>query len=232
MTGRDGAAGAMLCWMLLVLVSFGAQRIGDPARRGRQEAEGWAVLQARFIEEGNAREDVARRELQEIYAGGLDGFLPLSTRVRPLPDLSPQRHGALIDLGAQDGVAVGHGIIGRTGVVGIVAEVTDQRARIVFCDDPEFRTSFWIEGKGRGIVAGGPGRGEMHPMTRLDPIQFAVDDLLVTSGEDPRFPPSLIIGLVRSARLPMESTRIEPPPGFSDPQEVLVLTLPQFGGRP
>ena len=232
MTGRDGAAGAMLCWVMLVLVSFGSQRIADPSRRGRQEAEGWTVLQARFIEEGNAREEVARRELAEIYAGGLEGFFPLSTRLRPLPDLSPQRHGALIDIGANEGVAAGHGVIGRTGVIGVVAEVTDRRARIVFCDDPEFRTSFSITGKGRGIVAGGPGRRELHPMTRLDPVQFSVDDLLLTSGEDPRFPPSLIIGLVRTARLPIESTRIEPPPGFSDPQEVFVLTLPQFGGSP
>ncbi len=228
MTSRNGAGWAMMCWAILVLVSFGAKRFADPARRGRAETEGWRLLQAQLIDEARTDREVARLDLLEIYRDGLDGFQPISARLRPFPDFSPQRHGGLIDVGSADGVAVGQGVIGRSGVIGQVAEVDEMHSSIVFSDDPEFRASFRIEGKGRGVVAGGPGRDEFHPVIRLDPFSFDPGDLLLTSGEGTRFPRSLVLGVVRVAHIPIESTRIEPPPGTTDSQEVLILSLPQL----
>ena len=231
MNPRESAQWAMLCWVVIVLVCFGAQRFADPARRGRVESEGWHQLQARFLDETRAAASGERRDLLELYRDGLDGFRAIPARLLPVPDLSPQRHGALIDRGRLDGVVPGQGVVGRSGVIGRIVEVGDERSRLVFSDDPEFRASFAVEGKGRGIAAGGPRRGELHPMLRLDAFTFEVGDLLLTSGGDGRFPRNLVIGVVRSTRLPVEATRIEPPPGCYDPQEVVILALPDLGDQ-
>lgn len=229
MRSREAGNWALLSWAVLVLISFGAQRFADPARRGREEAEGWRLLQERFIDEARTERSLAREDLLSLYEEGLDGFRPIAARLLPVPDLSPQRHGALLDRGRDDGVEVGQGVIGRTGVIGLVAEVGARRSRLIFSDDPNFRASFRIEEKGRGMVAGGPGRGELHPLLRFDRLDLAEGDLLVTSGGDGRFPRSLVIGIVREARLPLEASRIAPPPGTTDGQEVLVLALPALG---
>lgn len=229
MRNRQSGQWALMTWAILVLISFGAQRFADPARRGREEAEGWRLLQERFIDEARSERALAREDLHSLYRDGLDGFRPIAARLIPVPDLSPQRHGALLDRGSDDGVEAGQGVIGRTGVIGLVSEVAPHRSRVIFSDDPNFRASFRIEAKGRGMVAGGPKHGELHPLLRFDRLELAEGDLLVTSGGDGRFPRSLVIGVVRDARLPLEASRIAPPPGTTDGQEVLVLALPALG---
>lgn len=224
----------MMCWAILILVTFGAKRFADPARRGRAEKAGWDLLQAQLVESARLDRDSARMSLLEIYHDGLDGFQPISARLRPFPDFSPQRHGGLLDVGSNQGVREKQGVIGRSGVIGWVVEVSEERARIVFADDPNFRATFRIEGKGRGIVAGGPKRDTLHPVVHFDPFRFEEGDLLLTSGEDACFPRSLVLGVVRVASIPIETTRVELPPGTTDPQEVLILSLPTLGagGRP
>ncbi len=229
MNPRQTAHWALLAWTIVILISFGAQRFADPARRGREEAEGWRLLQEHFLEEARTEGTIERRDLLSVYEDGLDGFRAVPAQLLPIPDLSPQRHGALLDRGRTDGIEVGQGVVGRTGVIGCVAEVGTHRSRVIFSDDPDFRASFRIEGKGSGMVAGGPGRGELHPLLRFDRLELAEGDLLVTKGGDGRFPRSLVLGVVRRVNLPLESSRIAPPPGTTDVQEVLVLALPALG---
>lgn len=223
MSHRDAAGPALLCWMLLILIATAAQRWAAPESRDRREARGYELLQEQFLIEERAEREAGRRELLDLYQGVLDGFRPIVTRLRPLPDASPQRHTALLEAGAEEGVRPGQGVIGRAGVVGVVAEVEPHRARIILSDDPAFRVRFHIPGKGRGIAAGGPGRGEMRPVTRLDPFHFESGDLLLTRGGSSPFPRSLVIAEVVEGRIPVETTRLSPPPGLDDTQEVIVL---------
>jgi len=226
MKPRQRALWAVLAWLLIILVGTGARLINFRSDDAQRDEQAWELLQEHFSDSSRRAAQSQLEELITVYDQGLDGFIPIPARLFPTSDLSPQRQSGLLNRGREHGIKVGQGVIGRRGVVGAIAEVSRTSSRIIFSDDPDFRVSFSIRAKGRGVAAGGPRRGQLHPILRLESLQFQVGDLLVTSGTDGVFPRSLVVGTVRTASLPIEWCKISPPPDIHEPQEVLVLALP------
>ncbi len=226
MKPRQRAQWAVLGWALLILVGTVARLITVAPDKTQMQDNAWRLLQENFSDSARRAARVNLDDLLKVYEQGLDGFTPIPARLFPTHDLSPQRQSGILNRGRVDGILVGQGVIGRTGVVGSIAEVTKKSSRVIFSDDPDFRVSFSIRQKGRGVAAGGPRKGQLHPILRLDSLQFQVGDLLVTSGTDGVFPRSLVVGFIRTASLPIENCQISPPTNIHEPQEVLVLAHP------
>jgi rod shape-determining protein MreC len=157
-------------------------------RRELQRMRGWreAALQ---LEQQNA-------QLRALNNVRLSPRLSFVTGEMITDSGSPFSQSGLVNVGRQDGVADGSAVLDGLGVVGRVAGLGEQSARIIFLTDVSSQVPVIVLPSGqRGILA-----GDNSPVLLLNYIEFpdavAAGDRVVTSGDGGVFPADLLIGQV------------------------------------
>ena len=133
----------------------------------------------------------------------------------------------LIDKGKQDQIQVGLPVINALGVVGKVAEVSDDSAKVILITDPSFSVAA-LDQRSRevGLVS-----GSLQGLCRMRYLSYDADieleDQIITSKLSSAFPEGLLLGTIMRIHKD-ESTNtayclIEPSVYLSQLEEVLVI---------
>ena len=157
-------------------------------RRELQRMQGWreAALQ---LEQKNAR-------LLALNNVRLSPRMTFVTGEIMADAGSPFRRSAMVNVGRIDGVTDGSAAVDGLGLVGRIAGVGGQSARIIFLNDGSSRVPAVVRPSGqRAIVAGDNG-----PAPTLEFIDQADEvrpgDRVVSSGDGGLYPPDILIGQV------------------------------------
>lgn len=130
----------------------------------------------------------------------------------------------MIRAGSENGVARGQAAITGEGLVGRVAEVGTQAARILLVTDLNSRIPVIVEGaRLRALMTGD--NSDRPSLRYLDTVSgIKVGDRVVTSGEGGVFPPGLPVGVIAS--LEGEAPRVEP---YVELSQVQYLRIVDYG---
>ena len=130
----------------------------------------------------------------------------------------------MIRAGTENGVARGQAAITGEGLVGRVAEVGTQAARILLVTDLNSRIPVIVEGtRQRALMMGD--NSDRPSLRYLDTVSgIKVGDRVVTSGEGGVFPPGLPVGVIAS--LEGEAPRVEP---YAELSQVQYLRIVDYG---
>ena len=136
----------------------------------------------------------------------------------------------MIRAGTENGVARGQAAITGEGLVGRVAEVGTQAARILLVTDLNSRIPVIVEGtRQRALMTGD--NSDRPSLRYLDTVSgIKVGDRVVTSGEGGVFPPGLPVGVIAS--LEGEAPRVEPYVELSRVQYVRIVDYGLADGLP
>ncbi|HBO96875.1 MAG TPA: rod shape-determining protein MreC [Candidatus Omnitrophica bacterium] len=134
----------------------------------------------------------------------------------------------IIDRGGGDGIRQGMPVINAMGVVGKVAEVSEENSKVVLLTDPQFSVAALIQGSREIGLMTGSLQGEICRMRFISSdAQISVGDKVVTSKLSTSFPEGLLIGeVVRIIGNPQEPSIecvIKPAVILSQVEEVLVI---------
>jgi len=197
----------------------------------REENDRLAV-RVEELERGEAAADNARRELEQLAADlNLDVLSSIDSVVARVVSggVGNFDGGLQIDRGSSSGIEVGMPVVGGTGLVGRVIQVSANRSTLQLLSDPAFSVGVRVVGgSGLGVVTGqgNPVRARAKGFDGSVPLTEG--DLLVTSGTlRSLFPSDLAVGRVTSvisdaAGLEKEAD-IEFAARFSDLRYVTVL---------
>jgi rod shape-determining protein MreC len=167
------------------------QRVYDQnaeLRRELQRMQGWreAALQ---LEQRNAR-------LLALNNVRLSPRLTFVTGEIMADAGSPFRRSAMVNVGADDGVTDGSAVMDGLGLVGRIAGLGRQSARIIFLSDSSSRVPAVVLPSGqRAIVAGD---NTAYPVLEFleAPDSIRPGDRIVSSGDGGLYPPDILIGRV------------------------------------
>ncbi|HRZ40708.1 MAG TPA: rod shape-determining protein MreC [Candidatus Omnitrophota bacterium] len=133
----------------------------------------------------------------------------------------------VIDRGLEDGVDIGMPVVSALGVVGKVAEVAENKAKVVLLTDPSFAVAGLIKrSREVGLVSGTlQSKCRMRYLSVDSDVQ--VGDEVMTSKLSSAFPEGLMIGKVMEVFVDSNSLSvlclIEPAVSLSQLEEVLVI---------
>ena len=104
----------------------------------------------------------------------------------------------VLNAGSVHGVRKGQAVLGDTGFIGRIADVSSHAARVLLLTDVSSRIPVLLEGaRGRALLVGGnvtrPRLMFVTPGIRVSP-----SERIVTSGDGNAFPPGLPVGVVAS----------------------------------
>lgn len=205
-------------------------------RRELQRMQGWreAALQ---LEQKNA-------QLLALNNVRLSPRLTFVTGEVMADSGSPFRHSATVNVGRADGVTDGAAVVDGLGLVGRIAGVGAQSARVILLTDGSSRIPAIVRPSGQRAILTGDNRAA-PALEFLDaPGEIRPGDRVVTTGDGGLFPPEILIGQVmlgpdgrlrvRPAadlrRLDFVRVIRQPPPGVIEgPGE---LIGPLLGARP
>jgi rod shape-determining protein MreC len=130
----------------------------------------------------------------------------------------------MVRAGSENGVARGQAAITGEGLVGRVAEVGTEAARILLVTDLNSRIPVIVEGtRQRALMTGD--NSDRPSLRYLDTVSgIKVGDRVVTSGEGGVFPPGLPVGVITS--LEGEAPRVEP---YVELSQVQYLRIVDYG---
>ena len=130
----------------------------------------------------------------------------------------------MVRAGSENGVVRGQAAITGEGLVGRVAEVGTQAARILLVTDLNSRIPVIVEGtRQRALMTGD--NSDRPALRYLDTVSgIKVGDRVVTSGEGGVFPPGLPVGVIAS--LEGEAPRVEP---YVELSQVQYLRIVDYG---
>lgn len=165
------------------------------------------VLQERIDElEGElALVDDAKTTLQDLYDElEIDyvGDIPTEVANVVYGPVNNFDHVIEIDKGSADGIEVGQPVISGAGLVGVIEQVSQNRAVVTLVTDPGFRVGVRLSTSGDLGVAQGQGRGRpLIVFSGIDPgLDIPEDELVTTSGlERTRYPQHVPVGTVTSS---------------------------------
>jgi rod shape-determining protein MreC len=135
-----------------------------------------------------------------------------------------------VHAGSENGVAHGQAAITGKGLVGRVAQVGTQAARVLLITDLNSRIPVIIEGpRLRALLTGD--NSERPVLRYLDTLSgIKIGDRVVTSGEGGVFPPGLPVGVVAS--IDGEAPRVEPFVELSLIEYLRIVDYGLAGGLP
>jgi rod shape-determining protein MreC len=175
--------------------------IADRSRLSEQNAElsrQLLLAQTRLRRVEAVQEQNQR--LQELLA--VQKNLGLSVQLAKVVnvDFGPyRRHYLMLDLGSENGIAVGQPVIDAHGVMGQVTEVHPHSCTVMLITDSAHAIPVRIERTGLRTIAHGGGTLDTLELPNI-PVSadVKVGDKLVTSGLGGRFPSDFPVGIVRS----------------------------------
>lgn len=141
------------------------------------------------------------RRLRDLL-GGTRG-MQLGVRLASIidVDLDPGRQQVVLDLGANDGVAVGQAFIDADGLLGQVIALAPSHAIALLVTDPDHAVPVQVVRSGLRVIAYGTGerdRLEVRDIPQSGDIR--VGDALITSGIGGNFPAGFAVGTVTALR--------------------------------
>ena len=142
-------------------------------------------------------------------------------------DISPFLHYVIINRGSDDGLRRGMPIVSSQGLVGRVAAVTADGARVQLINDPDTAINVRIQPSGAEGFLQGSITGDITVEAIPQDANIQTGDLVLTSGLGGNFPPDMLIGQVSGVRQrPVElfqTATVEPVVDFSQLEIVLVI---------
>lgn len=113
-------------------------------------------------------------------------------------DLDPFRHRIVLDVGANQGIAVGQPVIDARGIMGQIIEVLPNSSIAMLITDPTHAIPVVVERSGARTIAYGSGAIDRLELPNI-PLSADVKagDRLLTSGLGGRFPAGFPVGEIR-----------------------------------
>jgi rod shape-determining protein MreC len=140
-------------------------------------------------------------------------------------DISPFLHYVIINRGSDDGLRRGMPVVSSQGLVGRVAAVTADGARVQLITDPDTAINVRIQPSGAEGLLQGSITGDITVAAIPQDASIQTGDLILTSGLGGNFPPDMLIGQVSGVRQrPVElfqTATVEPVVDFSQLEIVL-----------
>ncbi len=142
-------------------------------------------------------------------------------------DISPFLHYVIINRGSDDGLRRGMPVVSSQGLVGRVAAVTADGARVQLITDPDTAINVRVQPSGAEGSLEGSITGDLTLENIPQDSNIQSGDLVLTSGLGGNFPPDMLIGQVSGVRQrPVElfqTATVEPVVDFSQLEIVLVV---------
>lgn len=133
----------------------------------------------------------------------------------------------IIDRGTKDGVALGMPVVNSFGVVGKIAEASENTSKVLLITDPQFSVAAMIKRLRETALVS----GALNHICRVryinEDAQVEVGDLVITSKLSSSFPEGLMLGeIIRVEQNEQNATQegvLEPAVSLSQLEEVLVI---------
>ena len=185
-----------------------------------------ARLQAQIIElqQENSEIDVLSALLDFARTHAENEYITAAVIGR---DISPFLHYVIINRGSDDDLRRGMPVVSSLGLVGRVAAVTADGARIQLITDPDTAINVRIQPSGAEGLLQGSITGDITIEAIPQDTKIQTGDLVLTSGLGGNYPPDMLIGQISGVRQrPVElfqTASVEPVVDFSELEIVLVI---------
>ena len=214
-------------------VAFAEEAAGDAIQNATTDNATYTALQE---ENAQLKAQLVQAEEYRLEAQRLQGLLDLSDQsgiegvtgrvIGRNPDSWDRV--VTIDVGSNDGVELGFPVMGSSGLLGQVIEVSPLTCKVRLIDDPQSGVAVYIQGnRAEGVV-----KGSVDGLLYLEYVDSSVEvnvgDVLVTSGIGGSYLRGMQLGTVsavRSSAGTSDRTIIVAPLAAADPlEEVTVVT--------
>ena len=143
-------------------------------------------------------------------------------------DPSPFFEYVIINRGSDDGLRRGMPVVTQQGLVGRVAAVTADAARVQLITDPASSINVKLEPSTAQAVIRGEVSGEISLAMIPQSAPVEIGDLILTSGLGGNYPTNILIGQVTSVRRRetdlFQSASVQPVMDFNQLEIVLIIT--------
>lgn len=142
-------------------------------------------------------------------------------------DPSPFLHYVLINRGSDDGVRRGMPVVAQQGLVGRVAQVTANAARVELITDPASQVSVTLQPSEVDGLLGGSLTGDLSISLIPQDSSVQAGDLVLTSGIGGAYPANILVGQVSNVRQEatdlFQTASVQPVVDFSRLEIVLII---------
>jgi rod shape-determining protein MreC len=143
-------------------------------------------------------------------------------------DPSPFLHYVMINVGSDAGIRRGMPVVGQEGLVGRVAQVTANAARVELITDPASQVSVRLQPSNVDGVLVGSITGDLSIALIPQVAALGAGDLVFTSGIGGLYPGNILIGQVSSVRQEaqalFQTASVQPVVDYTRLEIVLVIT--------
>lgn len=143
-------------------------------------------------------------------------------------DPSPFLDYVIINRGSDDGLRRGMPVVTQQGLVGRVAAVTADAARVQLITDPASNINVKLEPSRAQAVIRGEVSGEISLAMIPQSAQVEIGDLILTSGLGGNYPTNILVGQVTGVRRRetdlFQSASVQPVVDFNQLEIVLIIT--------
>ena len=143
-------------------------------------------------------------------------------------DPSPFLDYVIINRGSDDGLRRGMPVVTQQGLVGRIAAVTADAARVQLITDPASNINVKLEPSRAQAVIRGEVSGEISLAMIPQSAQVEIGDLILTSGLGGNYPTNILVGQVTGVRRRetdlFQSASVQPVVDFNQLEIVLIIT--------
>ena len=143
-------------------------------------------------------------------------------------DPSPFLDYVIINRGSDDGLRRGMPVVTQQGLVGRIAAVTADAARVQLITDPASNINVKLEPSRAQAVIRGEVSGEISLAMIPQSAQVEIGDLILTSGLGGNYPTNILVGQVTGVRRRetdlFQSSSVQPVVDFNQLEIVLIIT--------